>query len=167
MIAIPLIVASLCIAPDDCVKEYLIAVNGNAMSWFCQRWDLSNRDFEAKSSMELYRTVAGDVLAGNVYDIRAYGGRTILIKGTRDEISRGIQEILRLKYERAFSERHVTERLKHLGSRLGMQEYEWVTSHTEQGLIRAMVEKFGDVRPGKYQGNPNSDRIPIKEGPDC
>lgn len=143
------LLASMTIAPDDCVSDYLIAVNGNAMGWFCGRWDCGNREFEAKTSMDLYRAVAGDVLAGNVYDLRPFGAsETILIRGERKAVESEIVAILRAKYPNPDANISVTGRLKHVGTRQGYQEYQWITSHTEQGLIKSLVEKFKDVKPG-------------------
>lgn len=68
-----LVLLLLSAVPDDCTQDYLTAVNGNAMGWFCARWDCGDREFQADSQMHLYRLVAGDILAGRVYDLRPWG----------------------------------------------------------------------------------------------
>jgi hypothetical protein len=129
------------IAPEECQREFLIAVNGNAMSWFCCRWDLSDRDFEAKSSMELYRTVAGDVLAGRVFDIRAFtDSPTVLIKGD----SAKLEKFMTKRWPKI----PFAQMLRYVGNRGAYKEYEWKISSSSQGLVKSLIDEFKDVKPG-------------------
>ncbi len=144
--------SALSVAPDDCIRDYLTAVKGNAMGWFCERWDCGNREFEAADQMDLYRNVAGDVLDGNVFDLRPYSGKMILIPGNRGNIEARIAEILKAMYPNNLaSDLTASTRLRHTRERDGYQEYEWKTSYTEQGFIRALVAEFKDVKPGARQ----------------
>lgn len=127
------------IAPDDCVKEYLIAVNGNAMGWFCARWNTGNREFEADSQMDLYRKVAGDVLANRVYDLRPWSDmKTVIIKDEAGEVWAWCRN--------KFPKIPADEVFK----RVGEQEYEWLISPTSQGIIPSLLKAFpGKVKIGK------------------
>lgn len=124
-----IVLLSIGIAPDACVEDYLIAVNGNGMGWFCARWDCGNREFEAKDQMDLYRKVAGDVLAGRVYDLRPWGNmRTVVIQADQTEVEAWVRK--------QFPK--IPDALK----RVGPREYEWTISPTSQGVMRSLLTAF-------------------------
>lgn len=130
----------LSVAPAECHEEYLIAVNGNAMGWFCARWDCTKHEFEAKDQMDLYRKVAGDVLAGRVYDLRPWGRmKTVVIQARPDEVQAWVKK--------QFPK--IPDALRPVGK----YEYEWTVSPTDQGIIRSLLATFpGKVSIGqKYQ----------------
>lgn len=135
------LLAAMSIAPDECVKDYLVAVNGNAMGWFCARWNCGNREFEAASQMDLYRKVAGDVLAGRVYDLRPWEDPpTILVKTDDRTFQACIAKVCpKIPFDGCF---------RFVGTRNGWREYEWKISPTSQNLVKDIVAELREVKPG-------------------
>lgn len=91
--------------------------------------------------MDLYRTVAGDVLAGNVYDLRAYNdSATVLVKGDSLKLERCIAKLCpKIPFASI---------LHRVGSRGAYQEYEWKISPSSQGLVKGIIAEFPDTKPG-------------------